>query len=341
MAEPLVLVTGASGFIAKHIIAELLKRGYPVRGTVRSFDKADGVRRAVTSLGADASGLTFAVADLLSDAGWTDAAAGANFVLHTASPFPMQQPDDPEDVIRPAVDGTRRVLMAATAAGTKRVVVTSSTVAVFYGADQPKGYVYSEADFSDDTRADITPYIRSKTRAEKAAWAFVRETPGAPELAVINPGFVHGPALDADLSTSHELFRLMASGVYPAAPKIRFPVAHVRDVAIAHAEALRRPNAAGQRFLIGEGQLGLFDLGQIMSRELPDLKSKAPKLELPDMVVRGLAVVDKRMRTILPELGRFKDFTNAKARDGLDIVFRSADDAVTQSVTSLRALRLI
>ncbi len=341
MAEPLVLVTGASGFIAKHIIAELLRRGYDVRGSIRSLDKADGVRRAVASLGADVTGLTFATADLLSDAGWTEAAAGATFVLHTASPFPMQQPDEPGDVIRPAVDGTRRVLRAATAAGVQRIVVTSSTVAIFYGPGKPQGHVYSEADFSDDTRTDITPYIRSKTLAEKAAWAFVRGTPGAPELAVINPGFVHGPALDGDLSTSHELFRLMASGVYPAAPKIRFPVAHVRDVAIAHAEALRRPDAAGQRYLIGEGQLGLFDLGQIMSRELPDLKSKAPKLELPDMVVRGLAVVDKRMRTILPELGRVKNFTNAKAREGLGIAFHSADEAVTQSVTSLRSLRLI
>ena len=155
MTEPLVLVTGASGFIAKHIIAELLRRGYPVRGTVRRLDKADDVRRAVTLAGADPSGLTFAVADLLSDAGWGDAAAGVTYVLHTASPFPLQQPDNPEDVIRPAVDGTRRVLKAAMTAGVKRVVVTSSTVAIFYGPDQPKSHVYSEADFTDETRAEM------------------------------------------------------------------------------------------------------------------------------------------------------------------------------------------
>ncbi len=341
MAKPLVLVTGATGFIAKHIIAELLRRGHPVRGTVRRLDKSDDVRRAVTRAGADASELTFIAADLLSDTGWDQAVAGVTHVLHTASPFPIQQPDDPEDIIRPAVDGTLRVLNAATAARVKRVVLTSSTVAIFYGPDQPKSYRYSETDFTDETRSDITPYIRSKTLAEKAAWRFARETPGAPELVVINPGFVHGTALDADLSTSHELFLLMARGVYPAAPRIRFPVAHVLDVAAAHAEAVMRPNAAGQRFLIGEGQLGLYDLGVVMARELPDLKSKVPKLELPDMVVRGLAVVDKRMRTILPELGKFKDFTNAKARDGLGIAFRGADAAVAESVISLRALQLI
>jgi dihydroflavonol-4-reductase len=337
----LVVVTGVSGFIGKHVTAEFLRRGYAVRGTVRAADKADAVRRAVEKAGADPSRLTFAVADLNSDAGWADAIAGASHVIHTASPFPLQQPDNPDDVIRPAVDGTLRVLRGATAAGIKRVVLTSSTVAIFYGPDQPASHAYSEADFTDDSRADITPYIRSKTMAEKAAWQFVRTSPGAPDLVVINPGFVHGMALDDDLSTSHALFLLMAKGKYPAAPRIRFPVAHVADVAKAHVEALERPNASGQRYLIGEGQLGLYDLGRIVARELPDLKSKVPKFELPDMVVRGLAVADKKMRTILPELGKAKAFTNAKARDELGLQFHSADAAVSASVNSLRALGLI
>jgi dihydroflavonol-4-reductase len=337
----LVVVTGVSGFIGKHVTAEFLRQGYAVRGTVRSLDKCDAVRRAVETAGADPSRLTFAVADLNSDDGWADAIAGASHVVHTASPFPLQQPDNPDDVIRPAVDGTLRVLKAATAASVKRVVLTSSTVAIFYGADQTASHVYSEADMTDATRAGITPYIRSKTLAEKAAWNFVQTTPGAPELAAINPGFVHGVALDDDLSTSHELFLLMAKGKYPAAPRIRFPVAHVADVAKAHVEALERPKAAGQRYLIGEGQLGLYDLGCIMARELPDLKSKVPKFELPDMVVRGLAVADKKMRTILPELGKVKAFTNAKARDELGLQFHSADAAVSASVNSLRALGLI
>lgn len=336
-----VVVTGVSGFIGKYVTAEFLRRGYAVRGTVRSLDKADAVRRAVARVGVDPSRLTFAVADLLSDAGWSEAITGASHVVHTASPFPMQQPDNPDDVIRPAVDGTLRVLKAATAAGVKRVVLTSSTVAIFYGPDQPASHAYSEIDFTDEARTDITPYIRSKTMAERAAWNFVQTTPGAPQLVAINPGFVQGAALDDDLSTSHKLFLLMAKGTYPAAPRIRFPVAHIADVARAHAEALERPAAAGQRYLIGEGQLGLYDLGRVMARELPDLKSKVPKFELPDMVVRGLAVADKKMRTILPELGKSKAFSNAKARVELGIAFHGADAAVSASVNSLRALGLI
>ena len=263
-SNPPVVVTGATGLIAKHIIGELVRRGHSVRATLRRMNKAEDVRRAVTRLGCDPAGVTFVVADLLADAGWDDAVAGSAVVVHTASPFPIQQPTDPDDVIRPARDGTLRVLKAAARAGVKRVVLTSSSVAIFYGSGLPAGHIYSESDFTDETRADLTPYIKSKTIAEKAAWQFVKSTPGAPELAVINPCFVQGPALDADLSTSHELYRLMARGVYPAVPRIRFPVVDVRDVAAAHVEAAFRPEAAGQRYLIGEGQLGLYDLGRVM-----------------------------------------------------------------------------
>ncbi len=340
-SNPPVVVTGATGLIAKHIIGELVRRGHSVRATLRRMNKADDVRRAVTRLGCDPAGVTFVIAGLLADAGWDEAVAGSAVVVHTASPFPIQQPNNPDDVIRPARDGTLRVLNAAARAGVKRVVLTSSSVAIFYGSGLPAGHIYSESDFTDETRADLTPYIKSKTIAEKAAWQFVKSTSGAPELAVINPCFVQGPALDADLSTSHELYRLMARGVYPAVPRIRFPVVDVRDVAAAHVEAAFRPDAAGQRYLIGEGQLGLYDLGRVMARELPDLKSKAPKFQLPDVAVRALALVDKRMRTILPELGEMKDYTNARAKAELGLTLRSADEAATAAVRSLRDLRLI
>jgi len=339
--EAPVVVTGASGLVAKYVIGEFLKRGYQVRGTIRRMEKADGVRRAVARLGCDPTGLSFALADLDRDSGWDEAINGAGLIVHTASPFPIAQPDDPDEVIRPARDGTVRVLKAATRAQVKRVVLTSSSVAIFYGSGLPVGHLYSENDFTDETRSGLTPYIRSKTIAEKAAWQFVEATPGAPELAVINPAFVQGPALDADLSTSHDLFRLMARGLYPAAPRIRFPVTDVRDVAAAHAEAALRPDAAGKRYLIGEGQLRLYELGRILARELPDLRGKVPKFELPDTAVRALAVFDKRLRTILPELGEQKDYTNARVRTDLGLNLRGADEAVTAAVRSLRDLRLI
>jgi len=336
-----VVVTGASGFIAKYVIAELLARGYPVRGTLRDLAKADAVRASVARAGADPARLTFHGADLMRDDGWDGVMDEARAVIHTASPFPVQQPDNAEDVIGPAREGTLRVLVAAQRTGIARVVLTSSTVAVMYATTYTPGYVFTEADFTDDTRDGLTPYIQSKTLAEKAAWNFVKSKAGAPELAVINPAFVQGPALDGDLSTSHELMRLMAEGRYPASPKIIFPVCDVRDVATAHVEAMIRTEAAGQRFIIAEGETRLFDIGQRMVAECPDLKNKAPRFELPDAAVRALAVVDKRLRTILPELGSHRVCSNQKARDVLGLSMRGPDEAIRAAAQSLRELKLI
>lgn len=336
-----VVVTGATGFIAKHVVAELLRRGYAVRGTVRDYRKTDGVAAAIERAGASAANLMFASADLTADQGWDKAVDGAAYVVHTASPFPMEQPDDADDLIAPAREGTQRVMLAAHRHGVKRVVLTSSTVAVMYPPNYQRDYTFTEVDFTDENTKGLTPYIRSKTVAEKAAWHFVKTKLGAPELAVINPGFVQGPALDDDLSTSHELHRLMARGIYPAAPRIRFPVCDVRDVANAHAEAMVNPKAAGERFIIANGETGLFALGQALAAECPDLKGKVPKFQLPDSVVRGLAVVDKRLRTILPELGRHKACSSEKAQRVLGLKLREGDDAIRDAIRSLRALGLI
>jgi len=340
-ASERVLVTGASGFIAKHCIAELLKAGFAARGTVRDLSRADSVRRAVERTGAGSADLSFAAADLLRDEGWDAAAAGCAYVLHTASPFPVEQPANRDELIRPAREGTLRVLRGAMNAGARRVVLTSSTVAVMYPRDRDPAHVYTEADWTDPERPDGTPYMASKTLAEKAAWAFVRENAGAPELTVINPSFVQGPALDDDLSTSLEVLRLMARGIYPAAPRIAFPVTDVRDVARLHVKAMAHPRAAGERFLSANGSLRLIEIGRLMVRECPDLASRAPRFELPDFAVRGLAVFDKRLRTILPELGHPRYCDNAKARGVLGHTFIPADEAVRSAARSLRELGVI
>ena len=341
MSGETVVVTGATGMMAKHIIAELLRRGYHVRGTVRDYLKVDAVAATIEKAGAPTARLSFASGDLLADEGWDEAMAGAAYVVHTASPFPIAQPEDPEVLIKPAREGTERVMLAAHRNAVKRIVLTSSTVAVMYPKSFTRDHVFDETDFTDEDTKGLTPYIRSKTIAEKTAWNFVKSRLGAPELAVINPAFVQGPTLDADLSTSHELFRLMARGIYPAAPRVRFPVCDVRDVAVAHAEALTNPAANGERFIIAEGETGLFALGEALAAECPDLASKCPKFQLPDMAVRGLAVFDKRLRTILPELGRKKACTSAKAKDVLGLRLRDGDTAIRDAIRSLRGLGLL
>ncbi|MCC0006889.1 MAG: aldehyde reductase [Hyphomicrobiaceae bacterium] len=337
-----VLVTGATGFIAKHCIAELLRNGYRVRGTVRDpVRSAENVKRAVARAGVEASGIEIVAADLLKDEGWAAAAQGCRYMLHVASPFPITQPNSREELIAPARGGALRALTAATKAGIERVVLTSSTVAVMYGSGLPHGHIYTESDWTDTSRTDITPYIASKTLAEKATWDYVAKTQNAPELVVVNPGFVQGPALDPDLSTSLEVLQLMGKGAYPAAPRVEFPVVDVRDVAAIHVKAMTHPAAAGERFLATEGSASLFGIGRCIADELPDLKGKVPKFEMPDLMVRALAVFDKRLRSVLPELGVVRRCDNTKARTVLGHTFRPPEEAIAAAARSLRKLKVI
>lgn len=339
MPDQTVLVTGASGFVGKHCIAALLKSGYGVRGTLRNLTREQDVRKAIANAGVDHSRLTFIAADLDHDTGWSEAVAGCTYVLHVASPFPITQPDM-ATIVATARDGALRVLRAAASAGVQRVVLTSSTVAIMY-AGKPKGHIYTEADWTDTSNAAITPYMASKTLAEQAAWAFIKSEGKGLELAVINPAFIQGPALDGDLSTSLEVLHLMAKGAYPASPRISFPVCDVRDVAAAHVAAMTHPQAAGERFIVANGELPLIMLGRIMAAELPDLKSKVPKFELPDFAVRLIAMFDKRLRSVLPELGAERKCSSEKVQDVLGLKLTPAKEAVTAAARSLRSLRVI
>ena len=337
-----VLVTGASGFIAKHCIAELLRRDFSVRGTLRDMGRADAVRKSVARAGADASGVDFVAADLLRDDGWSQAMQGCAFVLHVASPFPLQDPPNLDDQIRPAREGALRVLKAATRAGIKRVVMTSSVVAITMPwPEAPLGHVFTEADWTNPKRPDLTAYIVSKTLAEQAAWDYVKGEPRAPELAAVNPAIVLGPATDADISSSHEVIKLMAKGAYPAAPKVGFPISDVRDVAATHVLALTTPAAAGKRFLSANGFLRLIEVGRLVADVLPDVQGEVPRRELPDWLVRAVALFDKRLKAVLPDLRHPRPVTNAQARSVLGQTFRTAPEAVKSAALSLRELGVI
>ncbi|MBI1650273.1 NAD-dependent epimerase/dehydratase family protein [Hyphomicrobium sulfonivorans] len=342
MSKQKVLVTGASGLVAKFCIAELIRQGYDVRATVRNKARVEATRRGIESAGADPTAVEFVEADLLSDNGWDAATAGCRFVQHVASPFPLKNPRNADEVIRPAREGTLRVLKAAHRSGVARVVLTSSIVAVSLPwPEAPAGHVFDENDWSNPERPDVTPYVMSKTLAERAAWDFVNATPGAPELAVVNPGFVLGPAPDGDLSTSHEVVRLMGKGAYPVAPKVGFPVSDVRDVAATHALAMTHEQAKGQRFLSANGFLRLYELGQIIGKTLPDIARKMPRGEMPDGLVRVLAFVDRRLNAVKPELGFPRPVSNAKAKELLGQSFRSAEEATVAASESLRKLGII
>ena len=204
-----VFVTGASGFIAKHILRELLENEYQVRASVRS----DGRKDELQALFPDAA-LEFATLDLTRDDGWQDALKGCDVLIHTASPFPLTEPKDPQDLIRPAVDGTLRAMHAAKDAGIKRVVLTSSCAAIYKQADKPKMSPSDETNWTSPDEPSVGAYEASKTLAERAAWDFAAENPDI-ALTTINPGAVFGPPMDARYGSSLELVEQLMTGKVP------------------------------------------------------------------------------------------------------------------------------
>ena len=322
----LVLLTGVSGFIAKHIALKLLNAGYSVRGTLRRMDRADEVRAALAPYCTEHAGeLSFVQADLESDAGWADALQGVAALIHTASPFPGAQPKDPTQVIRPAVEGTERVLKAAAAAGVTRVVLTSSTVAVLNEAKPDT--LQDEADWCDVHLPTTTPYAKSKTLAERAAWEIAKAR--GLKLTTINPGLVFGPPLDEHYGTSLALVERILKGRDPMMPLVGQPVVDVRDVAEMHLRALERPETIGRRYIAASGSMAFVDMGRTLKAAYPT--RRIPTREAPKALVRLLALFDPSIRTILPKLGHLERVSNARAVKEMGMEFIAPKAALLAS----------
>ncbi len=337
-----VLVTGGSGFIAAHAILQLLAAGHQVRTTVRHLNREADVRAMLKRGGAEsAAALTFAAADLETDAGWPQAVAGCDYVLHIASPFPPSVPKDENELIVPAREGALRLLRAARDAGVKRVVLTSSFAAIGYG-HEPKPAPFNESDWTDTNGDDVQPYVKSKTLAERAAWDFMAREGRALELSVVNPLGVFGPELSPDYSTSILIVQRLMDGSLPGCPQLYFGVVDVRDVVDLHLRAMTAPEAKGERFLAVAGDfLSMRDIALILKKRLGAAARRVPTRQLPNWVVRLAAWRDPAVRQILPELGKPKNATSEKARRVLGWKPRPAEEAIVATAESLVSLNLL
>lgn len=336
-----VLVTGGSGFIGSHTIVQLLAKGHEVRTTVRNLSREGEVRALLKEGGAEPGGkLSFFAADLEKDDGWDAAVAGCDFVHHIASPFPAGVPKDENDLIIPAREGALRVMRAAKKAGVKRVVLTSSYAAVGYG-HPPQDAPFNETNWTDLAGGGLSPYVKSKTIAERAAWDFAEKEGGA-ELTVINPVGVFGPVLGRDYSTSILLVQRLMDGAMPGLPRMTFGVVDVRDVADLHIRAMTDPAAKGERFLAVSGDfMSISEIAATLKARMGDAAQRVPTRELPNFVLKLAALRDPAVKQIIPELGKKRNATNEKARRLLGWAPRTREDAILATAESLVRLGLL
>lgn len=331
-----VLVTGGTGFVAIHSILQLLNRGYKVRTTVRSLKSKEKIFEMLENGGiTDFSDLEFIEADLTSDNNWAEAMIDCDYVLHIASPIFLRLPKNEDEMIRPAVDGTLRVLKAARNAGIKRVVITSNFGAVGY-SHKDKNSLITEESWTNPNEKGLSTYNKSKVLAEQAAWEFMKNEGGALELSVVNPMGIFGPSLSPDLSSGFELLKKLLDGSMKAIPDIRLGIVDVRDVAELHILAMESPEAKGQRFLaLSGGTMSLLEIVKLLKEKMPYVTEKASTKSLPTFIIRLTALFNDQAKAILPLVGVYRNASNEKAKTILGWKPRSNEEAITATVISL------
>lgn len=340
MADDTILITGATGFIAQHNIIAALAAGFRVRTAIRSLDRSDQVRAYLAKGGAEPGDrLSFVETDLLKDDGWAEAAQGCTYAIHSASSTPSGAYASEEEWIRSAVDGNLRLLRAARDAGVKRVVLTSAFGAIGAGKAS-RGRPFTEEDWSD-LNGNIAPYQKSKTLAERAAWDFIAQQGGGMELATINPTAVMGPALGPDTSHSLMMLKGMLEG-QPGQPRIQSCFVDVRDVADLHMRAMTSPAAAGERFLATSGDaLWLVDVAKVLIQRLGEQARKISTMQLPDIALKAKALVDPKVKGLLPLLGVDLSASGEKAKRMLGWNPRPPADAIEAAARSMIEVGLV
>ena len=332
-----VLVTGGSGFIGGWCVIGLLNQGYDVRTTVRDLKREGGVR-ATLGKAVDAGALArlkFYAADLMSDAGWDAATQGCDYVLHVASPLGVAEPKDPDVLIKPAREGAKRAVGAAIKAGVKRVVLTSSVAATNRGTTGD--WTSDETVWTDPDKPGVGAYSRSKTLAERAAWDLIKTSGGKTTLATVNPSLVLAPVLSSDFSDSVQVVQRLLSGKVPGIPRLGFNVVDARDVADLHIRAMTAPEAAGERFIAAGKFAWMGEMAALLREKLGKDAAKVPTRKVPDFVLRLVALFDRDLGAVTPNLGQKHDYSSAKAQKMLGWRPRAMEDTVIECAKSLIA----
>jgi dihydroflavonol-4-reductase len=307
-----VLLTGISGFIGLYCAKELLNAGFKVKGTVRNSVKQQQVIEAMKSNDISTINLQFFELDLTSDNGWDKAMKGCDFVMHVASPFRIANPKDENEMLLPAVEGTKRVLKAANKASVKKVIMTSSIVSMMSSIRRGQ---FGPEDWTDINYPNLNTYIKSKTLAEKAAWTFIDQHKASSkmELVVIAPGGVFGPPLGNDISgETLTILSKMMNGKIPMVPDTAFPMVDVRDVAKLHVQAILTRGTAGKRFIAaGTEPIGFADVAEILLKQ--GYKGPSTK-KAPSWLLKFMSIFDREAKGMLGILGMHLTADNSNTK---------------------------
>jgi len=180
----------------------------------------------------------------------------------------------------------------------------------------------------------LTPYSRSKTVAERAAWDLVRERDEAGRLAVVNPSAILGPVLSDDLSYSLQIIERMLSGM-PGVPRLGFSFVDVRDVAALEVAAMAAPAAGGERFLAAGPFLWMSQVAKILIDRLGPAARKVPRRTVPNLLVRAMARFDPGIRSVVGDLGQEVGYSAEKAKTRLGWTPRPIEETVVDCARSL------
>ena len=336
-----VLLTGVSGWIAKHTAIELLNKGYEVLGTVRNNNLIDQTKQTIGKY-APIEKLSFVELDLLKDEGWNEATKGCKYIFHIASPFPIKVSKNREVLLPVAVDGTIRVLNAGLNAGVEQIIKTSSIVAMFRKPNRTNPYTFGENDWTDENWTEgVNDYFLSKTKAEKAAWELMESKGLKNKLTTICPGGVFGDALDKKGGTSIEYVRQFMAGKFPGAPKFAVLISDVRDIAKAHVACIGNTKVGGRRLIVGKEVKKLVELSQLMAEAMPEYAKKLPKKELPNFMVKLISYIDSSAKTMIPDLGIMMQTDPTYAEKLLGFEFKAAKDCMAENAKSVVRLGLV
>jgi len=332
-----VLVTGGTGYVGSHCILQLLQKGYNVKTTLRSMKRKGEVLEMMKTAGViSLDKLTFIETDLTKDANWDEAVKGCKYVLHVASPIAATMPKDENEMIRPAVDGTLRVLKAARDGGVKRVVITSNFGAIGYSHKDPNTII-TEEEWTNPAQKDLSAYSRSKVLAERAAWDFMHREGGDLELSVINPVFILGPSLGPNSPSGFDLLNMLLSGKMKAVPNIPFNIIDVRDVADLHIRAMTNPDAKGQRFLaMAGGKITMPEIALLLKNKMPDVAKKVSTRTLPNWVMYVAALFNKQAKDAAHLLKVSRKLSTAKVKKVLGwMPMANNEQAIIAAVESM------